>query len=143
MARAAGFSIDAIIATEVDKVLSRVMPTLRKRLAEAEVAGRKRAPGPRAAAGRARRRPPRVEMTRWVADRNARRVPTFVIEATGLDTKKKIVARFGENAAFEVGKPLPPVKSADGATAPGAGSERGARAKAKAPAVRKAAKAHG
>jgi hypothetical protein len=141
MARGASFSIDAIIATEVDKILSRVMPTLRKRLAEAEVAGSKRAPAARGAAVRRRRRPPRVEMTRWVADRNARRVPTFVIEATGLDTKKKIVARFGENAAFEVGKPLPPVKSADGATAQGAGAERAG--KAKAPAVRKAAKAQG
>jgi len=138
MARGAAFSIDAIIATEVDKILSRVMPALRKRLAEAEVAGRKRAPAPRGPAGRRRRRPPRVEMTKWVADRNARRVPTFVIEATGLDTKKKIVARFGENAAFEVGKALPPVKSADGATASGGGA-----GKAKAPAVRKAAKAQG
>jgi hypothetical protein len=53
-------------------------------------------------------------MTRWIADRRARRVPTFVIEMTGgLDTKKKIVARFGENAVFEKGKPLPrPAKAA-------------------------------
>jgi hypothetical protein len=29
----------------------------------------------------------------------------------GLDTKKKIVAKFGENAAFEKGKPLPRAKS--------------------------------
>jgi hypothetical protein len=49
----------------------------------------------------------RGEMTRWVADKRARRVPLFVIEATGLDTKKKIVKRFGENASFEKGKPLP------------------------------------
>jgi hypothetical protein len=139
MARGASFSIDAIIATEVERVLSRVMPALRKRLAEAEAPGRKRAPAGRGAAGRPRRRPPRVEMTRWVADRNARRVPNFVIEATGLDTKKKIVARFGENASFEVGKPLPPVKAADGATSPAA--ERGA--KAKVPAARKTAKAQG
>jgi hypothetical protein len=34
-------------------------------------------------------------------------VPTFVIEATGLDTKKKIVAKFGAGAAFERGKPVP------------------------------------
>ena len=44
---------------------------------------------------------------KWTADRRARRVPTFVIEATGLDTKKKIVAKYGENATFEKGKPLP------------------------------------
>jgi hypothetical protein len=53
-------------------------------------------------------------MTRWVADNRARRVPNFVIEMTGgLDTKKKIVARYGENVAFEKGKPVPPL--ADGA----------------------------
>jgi len=30
----------------------------------------------------------------------------------GLDTKKKIVARYGENAAFEKGKPPPKAKAA-------------------------------
>jgi hypothetical protein len=49
-------------------------------------------------------------MTRWVADNRARRVPNFVIEATGLDTKKAIVAKYGLNAAFAKGKPLPAVK---------------------------------
>jgi hypothetical protein len=48
------------------------------------------------------------EITRWVADSRARRVPTFVIDATGLDTKKKIVAKYDVNAAFEKGKSLPP-----------------------------------
>jgi hypothetical protein len=47
------------------------------------------------------------EMTRWIADVRARRVPKFVIEATGLETKKKIVAKWGPNAVFEKGKPLP------------------------------------
>jgi hypothetical protein len=47
------------------------------------------------------------ELTRWIADRRARRVPNFVIALTGLDTKKKIVARYGENAVFEKGRPLP------------------------------------
>jgi hypothetical protein len=59
------------------------------------------------------RRPPRrrAEITRWVADRRARRVPKFVIEMTGgLDTKKRIVAKYGENAIFERGKPLPRLK---------------------------------
>jgi len=64
-----------------------------------------------AVAGRRLRGRRRAEITRWVADRNARRVPLFVIEMTnGLDTKKKIVAKFGENAAFEKGKPLPKAK---------------------------------
>jgi len=73
---------------------------------EAGVAG---APG--AGGGRRRaRRPARGEMTRWVADRRARRVPTFVIELTGLATKKQVVARYGEGVAFEKGKPAPKPK---------------------------------
>ena len=56
-------------------------------------------------------RRPRVESTRWVADARARRVPKFVIESTGLDTKKKIVAKFGANVAFERGKPLPKARA--------------------------------
>jgi len=51
-------------------------------------------------------------MTEWTADRRARRVPTFVIEATGLDTKKKIVANFGEGVTFHKGEPLPTPKTA-------------------------------
>jgi hypothetical protein len=59
----------------------------------------------------ARRSRQRAEITRWVADRRARRVPTFVIELTGgLDTKKKIVAKYGEGAVFERGKPAPKAK---------------------------------
>jgi hypothetical protein len=50
-------------------------------------------------------------MTRWVADRRARRVPTFVIELTGLETKKQIVAKYGENVAFEKGKPAPKTRA--------------------------------
>ncbi len=46
-------------------------------------------------------------MTKWVADRRARRVPNFVIEATGCKTKKAIVAKFGGGAAFKKGEPLP------------------------------------
>jgi len=44
----------------------------------------------------------------WIADSKARRVPTFVIQMTGgLDTKAKVVERFGEGARFEKGKPPP------------------------------------
>jgi hypothetical protein len=57
-------------------------------------------------------RRPRTEITKWVADHRARRVPNFVIEATGLDTKRKIVAKFGDGAAFEKGKPLPKTRAA-------------------------------
>jgi hypothetical protein len=49
-------------------------------------------------------------ITRWTADRRARRVPTFVIKATGLKTKQKIVARYGDGVTFLAGGPLPPVK---------------------------------
>jgi hypothetical protein len=49
----------------------------------------------------------RVDKTRWVADSHARRVPTFVIRMTGLDTKKKVVARYGADAVFEKGRPAP------------------------------------
>jgi len=56
-------------------------------------------------------RPRRVQATlveRWVPDRRARRVPKFVIEATGIGTKREIVLRFGEHAIFEKGQPAPP-----------------------------------
>jgi hypothetical protein len=82
-------------------------------------------------------------MTRWVADNRARRVPTFVIEATGLDTKKKIVAKYGENATFAKGKPLPTLKpeARKIALRPGAPTKAARAVKAKAPAVRRAAAA--
>jgi hypothetical protein len=44
----------------------------------------------------------------WVPDRRARRVPKFVIESTGLQTKREIVDRYGEHARFEKGQPSPP-----------------------------------
>jgi hypothetical protein len=53
-------------------------------------------------------RPRGQGLERWVPDRRARRVPKFVIEATGLDTKKDIVERYGEHAIFEKGQPAPP-----------------------------------
>jgi hypothetical protein len=87
---------------------------------------------PRRASGA--KRSARGEITRWVADKRARRVPTFVIETTGLDTKKKIVAKFGENAVFQKGKPLPPEAGKSYA-------EPKPEVKAKAPIVRKKAKA--
>jgi hypothetical protein len=44
-----------------------------------------------------------AEIVRWVVDRHARRVPTFVIETTGLKTKAKIVAspKYGFGAVFD------------------------------------------
>ncbi|MGC3997601.1 MAG: hypothetical protein QM767_08960 [Anaeromyxobacter sp.] len=102
-------SIEAIIRETADRVVARVSAAIARQVGdlvqqglERELAGKG---APRARAAAARR--PRTEITRWVADARARRVPTFVIEQTGLDTKKKIVAKFGENAAFEKGKPVP------------------------------------
>jgi hypothetical protein len=34
-------------------------------------------------------------------------VPNFVIEMTGLKTKKQIVAKYGDGVVFEKGKPAP------------------------------------
>lgn len=49
----------------------------------------------------------------WTADAKARRLPTFVIQATGgLKTKREIVAKFGPLARFEKGKALPPMLTA-------------------------------
>jgi sulfite reductase beta subunit-like hemoprotein len=61
----------------------------------------------RSAPSRGRRKRARGEMVKWVADNRARRVPTFVIEQTGLATKKEIVAKFGPGVVFEKGKALP------------------------------------
>jgi hypothetical protein len=67
----------------------------------------------------------------------ARRVPNFVIDATGLDTKKKIVAKFGEGAAFEKGKPLPAMKAEASKVVAGPVAKAARVVKAKAPVVRK------
>lgn len=75
------------------------------------------------------RRSKGAEPTLWLADKNARRVPNFVITQTGLDTKKKIVAKYGEDARFELGKPLPTarVHSAPATTANGTPRKRPAK----------------
>src|SRR5512141_3519970 len=109
---AATTSIDDIIQNAVSGVMARVGPKIAKAIAAAAASRLDRelaasVNGAKQANGRTARRRP-AEMTKWVADRRARRVPKFVIELTGgLDTKKKIVAKFGEGASFEKGKPLP------------------------------------
>jgi hypothetical protein len=102
-------SIDAIVRETADEVVARVSSAIARHVGELVQARLRRELGRN---GPARRSPRRGDMTRWVADSRARRVPTFVIEATGLDTKKKIVAKYGPNAAFEKGKPLPKAKAA-------------------------------
>jgi hypothetical protein len=88
--QAIGRAIAEIVAEELERALIGAIPHSSERTARVRQA-----------------RPARSEITKWVADRRARRVPTFVIEMTGLDTKQRIVAKFGESAAFEKGKPLP------------------------------------
>jgi hypothetical protein len=112
-------NLDDVVRDALAKSVKKVALALERRLALVAESERARA---RAAAGSRRGRAPAArrsrprgkEITRWVADRRARRVPTFVIEMTGgLDTKKKIVSKFGANAAFEKGKALPkPAKAA-------------------------------
>ena len=90
--------------------IARTMSDMASQRLDSEFAGARKGNG-RRVAGRHVRRPRSVEITRWVADRRARRVPTFVIELTGgLDTKKKILAKYGDGAVFERGKPAPKAK---------------------------------
>ena len=102
-------SIDSIIRDTADQVVTRVSAAIARHVGDLVQEGIRRELGRNTVARRPARR---GEMTRWIADNRARRVPNFVIEATGLDTKKKIVAKFGPNAAFEKGKPLPKPRAA-------------------------------
>lgn len=115
MARAREASIDDVVREALDPVVRQAALAIARAVAdvtaeklEAELrpgAGKGRSG--RGARGSARRVRARTEITKWAADRRARRVPTFVIESTGLHTKKQIVAKFGEGVIFEKGKPLP------------------------------------
>jgi hypothetical protein len=104
-------NIEEIIAVAVSQAIAKAGPAIQRRIAElaAQELAKNIALDGKGSRGPARRASARgVEITKWIADRRARRVPIFVIEMTGgLDTKKKIVAKFGENATFEKGKPLP------------------------------------
>jgi len=91
----------AIARSISDLVAARLEEELRKNVGGA-ARGRGR--------GRGRTARPRAELTRWAADRRARRVPNFVIELTGLKTKKQVVAKFGDGVVFEKGKPAPKAK---------------------------------
>jgi hypothetical protein len=64
-------------------------------------------PAARVAAPRGKPATGAKKVTHWVADKFARRVPNFVLESTGLPDKKSIVAKYGDGATFELGKPAP------------------------------------
>lgn len=101
-------TMNDIVKAAAEVVVDATAKDLSRRLAELLAAKLNRGAGLRggpAAKGAAPRR--RGELTRWVADRRARRVPTFVIEATGLKTKRAIVAKYGDGAAFQKGRPPP------------------------------------
>jgi hypothetical protein len=107
-------SIDAILRDTANAVVTRISGAIAQQVAELVKEGVRRELGNTNAVvrrGAGRRARGRAEITRWVADARARRVPNFVIEATGLDTKKKIVAKYGPGASFEKGKPLPKAKA--------------------------------
>jgi hypothetical protein len=107
-------SLDVLVREAAADVVARVSSAVAKQFTDLvrdgvsrELASGVRVRGGGASARRARR----GEITKWVADNRARRVPNFVIETTGLDTKKKIVAKYGPGAAFEKGKPAPKPKA--------------------------------
>jgi hypothetical protein len=69
-------------------------------------------------------------LTKWSPNKRARRVPLFVIKATGIKTKQGVLKRWDANAVFLAGKPLPPEKKAPKAKAkspPGAKLAAGPR----------------
>jgi hypothetical protein len=117
MARtAATASLDEIVKRSIEGVVERVSAAIARSIADT-VATRLEAElkktvgkGGKARRGKAAATRPRAEITKWVADRRARRVPTFVIESTGLKTKKAIVAKYGDGVTFEKGKPAPKPK---------------------------------
>ncbi len=106
-------SLDALIRDAAADVVARVSSAVAKQFSDLVRDGvsRELASGVRMRGGGSPRRARRGEITKWVADNRARRVPNFVIETTGLDTKKKIVAKYGTGAAFEKGKPAPKPKA--------------------------------
>jgi ectoine hydroxylase-related dioxygenase (phytanoyl-CoA dioxygenase family) len=108
-------SIDALVRDALDGVVKRASVAIARTLAqltaerlEAELATEVARAGRGRSARRARHA--RGVMSRWAADRRARRVPNFVIDMTGLKTKKQIVAKYGEGVVFEKGKSPPKAK---------------------------------
>jgi hypothetical protein len=116
-------SIDALVLEAMEGVVARASRVIAKAIARvvAERLEAELAAGVAAATGAGGRRGGRLgraargsrqraEITRWAADRRARRVPTFVIDMTGLKTKKAIVAKYGDGVVFEKGKAAPKPK---------------------------------
>jgi hypothetical protein len=114
---AAAPSLDALVREAMEPVVKRASLAIARAVAQmtAERLEMELEDGvARAVRGRggrgARVSRPREEISRWAPDRRARRVPNFVIEMTGLKTKKQVVAKYGEGIVFEKGKPAPKPK---------------------------------
>jgi hypothetical protein len=109
-------SLDAVVREAMEPVVKRASLAIARAVAqmaaerlEAELENGVARSG-RGARRRARpngRARPRTQLSKWAADRRARRVPNFVIDMTGLKTKKQIVAKYGDGVVFEKGKPVP------------------------------------
>ena len=103
-------SLDALVRNALEDVVRRASVSIARTLAQmtAERLEEELRSGAVVRGGRAASaRPARSELKRWAADRRARRVPNFVIDLTGLKTKKQIVAKYGDGVVFEKGKPAP------------------------------------
>lgn len=114
--RATEASIDTLVRDAMEGVVRRASVAIARAVADlaaSHLTEQLEAGVARAGRQRVRRVAPvrgarvRADISRWAADRRARRVPNFVIEMTGLKTKKQIVQKYGENVVFEKGKAAP------------------------------------
>jgi hypothetical protein len=106
-------TLDALVREAMDPVVKRASVVIARAVAqmaaerlESELEGSVGRSG-RRGRGNGRAARARGQISRWAADRRARRVPNFVIDLTGLKTKKQIVAKYGDGVVFEKGKPAP------------------------------------
>jgi hypothetical protein len=120
MPRDAAVNLDTAVREAMEPVIQRASVQIARAIAEmaAERLDAQLQAGVQRAGGRdggrrqaARSARPRSEVTRWAADRRARRVPNFVIEQTGLKTKQQIVSKYGEGVVFEKNRPPPRAKA--------------------------------
>ena len=109
-------SLDTVVREAMEGVVRRASIAIARAVADlaaAQLSEQLEAGRARAGRQRVRRAAPvrgssvRADISKWAADRRARRVPNFVIDMTGLKTKKQIVQKYGENVVFEKGKAAP------------------------------------
>jgi len=110
-------TLDALVREAMEPVVKRASVAIARAVAqmaaerlESELEGSVGRTGRARGRGDGRASRARGQISRWAADRRARRVPNFVIDLTGLKTKKQIVAKYGDGVVFEKGKPAPKPK---------------------------------